>query len=350
MLIVLTTQLHLHSQPDDTFLERNPQYGWNELHSQAINQGVYLNTPLRAQTPDTHEEYIEDLSWIISAINFARANKSQLIINYRHSNVAQHYHFETTEPFVDSLSNLTGNDILAIDPQPKYIGIYDGLTHLQNRTALYYNLNQTFLNHSGRMVLTINVDELDSTITLFQKILSVALNKNDEIWIKSQAGKRYSQKFNQQEFTDYLNKNILSENLEDFLYTLQKYNEFIVSNYVDMSDEHRFFVVNNQIVEGSHHSPQLTPVTFRAPGYHRHLNSNQYKINQRLFKFAKKMVEEIKNTDEKMANTDYVLDVAFDSFGEPLIVEFNPLYNAGVYACNPQIIIDNLLKITNSGL
>lgn len=342
--IVLTTQLYSHSQPDDQFLLKNSQFGWEELHEQAINQGVALNNPIRARTPESHEEYIEDLSWIVSAINFARANKSKLLINYRFANIGQLYDFTHTEPMLKYFPTISEEDILAIDPRPTYIGIYDAFNHLENTSALYYNLNQTFLQHSGRRILTLNVDNFDSTIDLFKTILSVAFNSDDYIWIKSQKGKKYSEKFSIKEIYDYVNNNTYSDKIESFMYVTNPYSKFIVSNYVEMSDEIRFFVVNNQIVEGSPHLPELTPIKTQTPGYHCHLTNHQQPVDKKLVQFAEKMVASIETDDDNLSNTNYSLDVAYDNFGEPIIVELNPLYNSGVYAANPQIIIAKLLE------
>lgn len=122
---------------------------------------------------------------------------------------------------------------------------------------------------------------------------------------------------------------------------------FIVQEHVEMTFERRFFVVGKIALTSAGCIEEYTP--FERIGQHdprmrRHRSDEDIiwatEQTKRLDDFASRIARKVQWTPGDL--TEYVLDVAFGPDGEPLIVEFNSIRNAGLYATSPDTVVRNL--------
>jgi len=351
MLYVLHTQSHAHQQPLAGFLAKNPQAGYHDLIKNLVVQHqVELSSKIN-QAPYTEEEWIEEATWMQAALDYTSSHHQCLLIHQLQSGVNQFYDFRTDptnrpELITEDISSFIEN----LGQPVQYFGVYDQLDYLRQNGANFYNLEKTFLDHSGRLVDTFVYDN-SKPGTCFKQLLykmisiSSICNKSD-VFLKSQAAKRLKMRFTFDELDQALNNDdYSSEKIEQFAYSSEAYSSFIITNFIAMHDEHRFFVVNNKIIDGSRTKSELTPVKSGHFGYYANMRRFEGKVNQNLKDFASEMVAEIAATSPKLSNQPYVIDVAYEStFRQPVIVELNPFFNSGLYATNPRLLIDALFQ------
>lgn len=119
-------------------------------------------------------------------------------------------------------------------------------------------------------------------------------------------------------------------------------NAFLVQEHVpELRFEYRVFVVNHQPVTAAGCIEEHTPLDADADfseqlREHRQARSpveRRPEIAHKLLSFARDVVADYR--EEVPSLTQYVLDVALDGAGHPLVVELNGLLNAGLYASNP---------------
>lgn len=349
MLYVLQTQLHSHRQPSADFLAQSPQDGYNNLLASLQNHHVMLTAPTRSSLPDSEEEWIEQATWIQVALDHARIHHAALLIYQVQSGANQFYDFRTQSQAmpVDMPGDL--NDLVAkIADETVYFGVYDQSRRLRQNGADYYNLEPAFIQNSGRLVDTFQYDrKVPQSFfkqLLFRMSSISSLSDDSDIFLKSQASKRYSERFSHDEIVEALNQpDHLSDKMIDLAYSSEVYSSFIITNFIEMHDEHRFFVINNKIIDGSRTVASYTPVKHGALGYQQNMRRYAGHVNQELYHFASKMVQEIAATSKTLREQPYVIDVAYTDHQEPIIVEFNPFYNSGLYSTNPRLLLDALL-------
>lgn len=349
MLYVLQTQLHSHRQPSADFLAQSPQDGYNNLLASLQNHHVILAAPTRNSLPDSEEEWIEEATWIQVALDHARIHHAALLIYQLQSGANQFYDFRTKPQVmpIDMPGDL--NDLVAkIADETVYFGVYDQSRRLRQNGADYYNLEPAFIQNSGRLVDTLQYDrKVPQSFfkqLLFRMSSISSLSDNSDVFLKSQASKRYSERFSHDEIVAALNQpDHLSDKMIDLAYSSEVYSSFIITNFIEMHDEHRFFVINNKIIDGSRTVASYTPVKHGALGYQQNMRRYAGHVNQELYHFASKMVQEIAATSKTLREQPYVIDVAYTSHQEPIIVEFNPFYNSGLYSTNPRLLLDALL-------
>ena len=120
---------------------------------------------------------------------------------------------------------------------------------------------------------------------------------------------------------------------------------FLVQGFVPMRFEYRMFVVDGRVVTGGACIEEFTPAQNLGDAFdtrvreHRMVKSpvvDRPDVVSRLLTFAEQVVAEwlVERPDLRTA----VIDVALDPDGNPLVVEFNGLLNAGLYASDPRLV------------
>lgn len=109
--------------------------------------------------------------------------------------------------------------------------------------------------------------------------------------------------------------------------------------------EYRFFVVNHQLITGAGCIEEHTPLNNSEPfdpwfrkvrkEYGSHLTRDE-KMRDVLKGFAQRVVDFTKELENKCQN--YVVDIAVDLHGIPLMIERNAMLNSGFYASDPALI------------
>lgn len=129
---------------------------------------------------------------------------------------------------------------------------------------------------------------------------------------------------------------------------------FLVQSVVPMQNETRCFVIDNKIVAmvpvrrddtvydaTRKHCNRIEPRLCLTPSGSPSVE-NRKATAQRAW-FARKAIAGIKKESAKL--TDYVIDIAENQLtGELLVIELNPLSNAGIYSCDPEYILKAQLK------
>jgi len=349
MLYVLQTQLHSHRQPSADFLAQSPQDGYNNLLASLQTQHVTLPAPTRISLPHSQEEWIEEATWIQVALDHARTHHAALLIYELQSGANQFYDFRTQSQVmpVDMPGDL--DDLVAkIADETVYFGAYDQPRRLRQNGGAYYNLEPVFIQNSGRLVDTFQYDRQNQQSffkqLLFRMSSISSMSDHSDIFLKSQASKRYTERFSYDEIVAALNQpERSSDKMMNLAYSSEVYSSFIITNFIEMHDEHRFFVINNKIIDGSRTVGSYTPVKNGALGYQQNMRRYAGHVNQELYHFASKMVQEIAATSKTLREQPYVIDVAYHDRQEPIIVEFNPFFNSGLYSTNPRLLLDALL-------
>lgn len=124
---------------------------------------------------------------------------------------------------------------------------------------------------------------------------------------------------------------------------------FLVQEHIDMTFERRYFVVDHLTVTSAGAVEESTPydrvVSHSDPRTRRRRGVNDLDIiwaseqTTVLSDFARQVAHEVKASPWRKDLTEYVLDVALDSDGNPLIVEFNGIRNSGLYAADYDRVI-----------
>lgn len=358
MLIVLQTQLHILQQPTAEFLENNPQAGYQQLLTVLEKHRVQLAGRTRTGVcPHSEEEWLEEASWIAVTLSYAVAHKQELLIVEQQSGANEYYDFRQGNADVlpvfifddDGCDDAIKRLIDSFNGNVKYIGTYDDYRTLRQNGAVYYNLDPVFLKHSGRVVDTCVYDQTSHqsffTQLLFRMSSISSIANNSDIFLKSQSAKRFRQRFTHDEIVHALNhRDSISDKFEQLVYASEVYNAFIITNFIPMHDENRFFVVDNKIIDGARTISSDTPVKHESLGYFQNMRHHNGRVNQELADFAAKMVAEIAEFNGTLSKQPYVIDVAYNESQEPVIVEYNPFFNSGLYGTNPRLLLDALLK------
>lgn len=128
---------------------------------------------------------------------------------------------------------------------------------------------------------------------------------------------------------------------------------FLVQEYSPMFYEYRFFVVGHELTTGAGCIEEHTPLNNSEPfnpllrvkrsDWDAELVVNS-QVFEKLFSCAQNIVEMTKNSEPECIH--YVIDVALDADGEPLMIERNAMLNSGFYASNPVLITDRLKALS----
>jgi len=124
---------------------------------------------------------------------------------------------------------------------------------------------------------------------------------------------------------------------------------FLVQKHIEMQFERRFFIVDGLAVASAGCIPAYTPFDRLAPHdprMRRHRRDGEDIIwapeqTKTLHDFADRIATELRHSGNL---SEYVLDVALNRDGNPLIVEFNGIRNAGLYASDPHWVVRALLR------
>lgn len=123
---------------------------------------------------------------------------------------------------------------------------------------------------------------------------------------------------------------------------------YLVQGAVGMHHEYRLFVANHEVTVGAGCIVDFTPLNSIGLDFDHRTQDVRGKspveqnpeVVARLVEFGRKVAREIQ--DEQPELRSYVLDVALDDHGDPLVVELNGLLNAGLYALNIQHLVSTL--------
>lgn len=124
---------------------------------------------------------------------------------------------------------------------------------------------------------------------------------------------------------------------------------FLLQEYSPMIYEYRLFVVNHRLTTGAGCIEENTPLNNAEPfdswfrkdrkDYDAPLVQDE-KLRDTFVEFAQKIVFDTEKYEPECSN--YVVDVALNSDGVPLMIERNAMLNSGFFAANPLLITANL--------
>jgi hypothetical protein len=123
---------------------------------------------------------------------------------------------------------------------------------------------------------------------------------------------------------------------------------FVIQDYTPMSYEYRFFVVNHQLVTGAGCVEEFTPLD-NTQLFDPKMRENRKQVSTvtmepelltAYYEFAQQVVDAVREENPQVSN--YVLDVAVDVHGNPLVVEFNSLLNSGLFASSMFSVVESI--------
>lgn len=141
---------------------------------------------------------------------------------------------------------------------------------------------------------------------------------------------------------------------------------YLVQEHVTMEYEYRFFVIGGKLVAGAGCLVELSPLDNRGERFDPRIRRTRFNadgdddpkfggvtryeerpdIVERFKGFAAEVVDSM--TEEHPYIDRYVIDVALNSEGEPLLIEFNNESNSGFYAIDPIHITQALAELFKS--
>lgn len=225
----------------------------------------------------------------------------------------------------------------------------------QERMATLYASLAPYRAHSGRRINLVSVGEgwegENPGVTVRQKLREYRAAGLTRAAIKSVASKRFPLTV----FDIADGENPLPPHVEhsigDWAMQLLGLAEaFILQGYVDVQYEYRTFIVGGRPVTGAANIEEFTPLDSRGDAFdtrmrqHRASRSEvveEPERRERYIAFASQVAGEM----TELGLVDYVLDVATDGdTDEPFIVELNGLLNSGLFASNPQLVTEGLVR------
>lgn len=235
-------------------------------------------------------------------------------------------------------------------PVPEGLTIYGPRTVVREnapefapfRLADQYMHFETFAQNAGRRVILCGHDldgdgvELVDVVQGFagRRIIVKATRSKHGLWTLDIPAEATSAEV----------KTLLFEELDWSLIHMEGMRHgYLVQEWVPMFFEYRTFIIDGKPVTGAGCVEELTPLSNRtvfdlAVRRDRHDQGSAYADNpdvvKELVEFASTVAGEL--LAEQPALRSYVIDVALNSDGMPLVIELNPLLNAGLYASDPR--------------
>ena len=128
----------------------------------------------------------------------------------------------------------------------------------------------------------------------------------------------------------------------------------LVQEKITMTHETRFFVISGKVVTGAacieDHTPQNCGAHMLPPEWEIARNSGQRDARDleartatatQLWDFAQQVADEI--SQEAPELDCYVVDLALNDNGKPLVIELNPAANSGLYAINAALLLNAII-------
>ena len=143
--------------------------------------------------------------------------------------------------------------------------------------------------------------------------------------------------------------------LREMVYSMAEYEDsLLVQDVVLMQYEYRLFVVDGRIVSGAGCIEEHTPLERDRDedgAFDLRVRPNRHDADSpvleapgvvdRLVTYGAQSVAELRRHTPELK--DFVIDVALDMNGSPLVVELNPITNSGLYASDPVAVTEALV-------
>ncbi|MGW8431721.1 hypothetical protein ACWGJ9_11560 [Curtobacterium citreum] len=212
-----------------------------------------------------------------------------------------------------------------------------------------YHEFQTFTEHAGRPVLLAGYDINGRGLELLDAIRQVAGDGYGKVVVKVTKAKQ-----------GLAILDVSDGRLDDFTLIEKLYDQldwalmshggrrgaFLVQGFTPMRFEYRFFIVGGLPVTGAGCIVAHTPANHRWNTFDTRVQEHRgdptspvvddEELVRRLTTFAAKVAKQWAAERPDLGTA--VIDVALDDHDEPLIVEFNGILNAGLYASDPRAV------------
>ncbi|WIE81341.1 ATP-grasp domain-containing protein [Curtobacterium sp. MCSS17_016] len=212
-----------------------------------------------------------------------------------------------------------------------------------------YHEFAAFTENAGRPVLLAGHDIDGRGLELLDAIRQVAAAGYDKVVVKVTKAKHGLTTLDVSD--GLLDDQALTRKLYDELdWVLMSHggrvNAFLVQGFVSMRFEYRFFIVDGLPVTGAGCIVAHTPANHRWEAFDTRVQEYRFDptspvieddaLVRRLTSFAVKVANQWKRERPDLGTA--VIDVALDEQDEPLVVEFNGILNAGLYASDPRAV------------
>lgn len=288
-----------------------------------------------------YEEWIEQTYRLMAAID-AFGEENVWIIKGSESNSA--LNLATGETLIEGKAT---KDFIIYGSQPK--NIYYRKTQEGERAADFYATTDVFAKFANRKfyVCGFGLDDESEGVNIVDAVLTLHAENVRRIIVKNtKAKKGFWDIVLPDDLTADSAYRLLFDEL-DWALIREEGNPhgFLVQEYAPMFYEYRFFVVNHQLTTGAGCIEENTPLNNSEPfdPWFRKMRKDggsplvcDEKMRDVLKCFAQRIVDYTKESENKCQN--YVIDVAVDVYGNPLMIERNAMLNSGFYASDPSLI------------
>ena len=288
-----------------------------------------------------YEEWIEQTYRLMAAID-AFGEENVWVIKGSESNSA--INLTTGEKLTEGMAT---KDFIIYGSQPK--NVYYRETQEGERVADFYATTDVFAKFANRKfyVCGFGLDEGSKGIEIVDAVLTLHAENVRRIIVKNtKAKKGFWDIVLPDDLTADSAYRLLFDELDWVLIREEGSPKgFLVQEYSPMFYEYRFFVVNHQLTTGAGCIEENTPLNNSEPfdPWFRKVRKEvgsplvrDDKMRDVLKAFAQRVIDYTKESENKCQN--YVVDVAVDRFGIPLMIERNAMLNSGFYASNPSLI------------
>ncbi len=252
--------------------------------------------------------------------------------------------------------NLGTGEVVPID-QVWHLRRYGGQPHTRDTgvpvvssepAVERYHEFTAFTEHAGRPVLVAGYDIDGRGLELIDAVRQVAGAGYSKVVVKITRAKYGITMLDvTADMTDQDIEDALLEGLDWALVSQGgKPGAFLVQGFVGMTHEYRVFVVNGLPVTGAGCIVAHTPANHRWEQFDSRMQEHRgdptspivddEALVRRLVAFAAKVAKQWQQERPDLGTA--VIDVALDEQGEPLVVEFNGILNAGLYASDPRAV------------
>lgn len=213
---------------------------------------------------------------------------------------------------------------------------------------------ETFRDLAGRQctLTTYNPDAGDSHPDLLETVRHFHARDHRKLVIKTRAMKKGLWKLDLPDDEDLAVAHVDEQLGWTAVHYEARPGAFLVQEHIPMTYEYRVFVINHALVTGAGCIEEFMPMDRSATGA---FDAQMRKcrtamdpvvgepgIAQLYRDFAREVADRICVESPEMRH--YVVDLALDGYGKPVIVEFNGFRNSGFYANDVGLIVDRFCE------
>jgi hypothetical protein len=214
----------------------------------------------------------------------------------------------------------------------------------QVKIARRYFESPIFQNHAGRNMILCDFN----TAQMAQSIMKL---EGDQAFLKFTLPKAIPNHIIKNTNKEEIERTLMEKYGYHLAYYEDQKNGALVQQYVPMHWEYRVFVIDGIPVTGAGCVECQTPLDNQKlfnPTMEKTRNKGVIEKQEKFVDLYREFATAItKQFKEKEGLLNYTLDLYLDNKQQPHIIELNPVYNAGFYACNYPVLLDKIVEYSH---